>query len=145
MINKGKPKKKRGHSEIDDIDSNDDRQRLKAFMETSYTDETDSDDENFELNSSDDDDSCFSDASTSDPDDAENDLHNGSEGNATPKKVQTELVACDSNRYSFRFLVSIFSFRRRRRTVRPNQKITMKRTMKWRKVERPIRNEFSIF
>lgn len=56
-------------------------------METSYTDETDSDDENFEVDTSEEDDSCYSDASTSDPEEAEIELHNGSESNAIPKKV----------------------------------------------------------
>lgn len=80
---------KRGRREIDEMDSDSsvDSHRLKKFLEKSFSEETDSDDEDFRLNTSDEvNDIDLSESSMSEEETGK-ELQNGPEGDSSPEKV----------------------------------------------------------
>lgn len=94
QLNEKSKNKKRDHQSIADSDSDsmDDTQRLRDLMQKSFSDESDSDDEDFELNSSnDDEDTYLRDVSSSD-EESENEIFNGSSSNLTPEKVENKSI-----------------------------------------------------
>lgn len=84
-----------------DSDSSGDSQRLKEFLEKSFSDKTDSDDEDFRLNTSDDiKDNDLSESSISEQD-TEKELQNGPKGDSSPEKVGNQYCTYRLIRYEF--------------------------------------------